>query len=235
MDNLWIYLWLFVFTPLIISVIVFLVVLIRSPFKFPYKKIVFDVSGTKKPKIEDYIDRMLIDNGIDEIDFYMLKMLDWKNDGLEKIKKSAYKKRRREQFESSLDWDHAFIFIFTRNRTRYKQVNYVKYPYTVVEEVAEYSCSYEYLKDRFDQLEEIDFETILSEYHSKKQRSLMTKELREQIAFRDGYTCQICGKYMPDGVGLHIDHIIPVSKGGKSVPSNLRVLCSKCNGRKSDH
>lgn len=63
---------------------------------------------------------------------------------------------------------------------------------------------------------------------------LMTPELRKQIAERDHYTCQICGKYMPDGVGLHIDHIIPVSKGGKTVPSNLQVLCSKCNGHKSD-
>ena len=51
---------------------------------------------------------------------------------------------------------------------------------------------------------------------------------------RDNYTCQICGKYMPDGVGLHIDHIIPVSKGGKSVESKLQVLCSKCNGSKSN-
>ena len=60
----------------------------------------------------------------------------------------------------------------------------------------------------------------------------MTKQLREQIARRDNYTCQICGKYMPDGVGLHVDHIVPVAKGGKTVPSNLQVLCSKCNGRK---
>ena len=96
MDNLWLYLWIFVFIPFIISTIVFLVVLIRSPFKFPYKKIVFDVSGTKKPKIEDYIDRMLIDNGMDEIDCAMLNMFDWKKDSLDKIKKSAYKRRRRE-------------------------------------------------------------------------------------------------------------------------------------------
>lgn len=233
MEDYWFYLWLFVFVPLIISVIVFLTVLIRSPFKFPYRKITFDVSGTKKPKIEDYIDRHLIGDGMNLIDGYMLKMLDWKKDCLKKIKRSAYKGRRREQYEASLDWKHAFIFIFTRKKTRYKQVNYVRYPYTVIEEAGRFSCSYEYLKDRYDQLEEIDFEAILSEYHSKKQRSLMTKELREQIAFRDNFTCQICGKYMPDGVGLHIDHIVPVSKGGKSVPSNLQVLCSKCNGRKS--
>ena len=39
---------------------------------------------------------------------------------------------------------------------------------------------------------------------------------------------------VPDEVGLHIDHIIPVSKGGKTIKSNLRVLCSKCNGKKSN-
>ena len=49
---------------------------------------------------------------------------------------------------------------------------------------------------------------------------------------RDNYTCQICGKHMPDEVGLHIDHIISIKNGGKSTPSNLRVLCSKCNGKK---
>ena len=60
----------------------------------------------------------------------------------------------------------------------------------------------------------------------------MKKSLRDQIAFRDNYTCQICGKQMSDGVGLHVDHIISIKNGGKSVPSNLRVLCSKCNGKK---
>lgn len=233
MKEVWVYLWVFLFTPIIISLITLLIVYIKSPFKFPYQRIVFDVSGTKQPKIEDYIDSLLIDQRMDSIDQRMLKMLDWKKTCLEKIKKSIFKKRRQEQFDSCLDWDRAFVFVFTRKKTRYKQVNYVRYPYTVVETVKEYSCSYTYIKDRFDQLEEIDFEAVLSVYHSKHQRRLMTKELRDQIAQRDNFTCRICGKYMPDGVGLHIDHIVPISKGGKSVPSNLQVLCSKCNGKKS--
>lgn len=62
----------------------------------------------------------------------------------------------------------------------------------------------------------------------------MTKELRNKVIIRDNYTCQSCGKYMPDEVGLQVDHIVPVSKGGKTVLSNLQVLCSKCNGKKSD-
>ena len=60
----------------------------------------------------------------------------------------------------------------------------------------------------------------------------MTRELRRRIIERDNYTCQICGKYMPDEVGLHVDHIIPIKCGGKSVESNLQVLCDKCNLRK---
>ena len=83
-------------------------------------------------------------------------------------------------------------------------------------------------------LQKIDFQCTLNEYHCKNQRKPMTKALRKEIMLRDNYTCQICGKYMPDEVGLHIDHIIPVSKGGKTIVSNLQVLCSKCNGKKSN-
>lgn len=90
------------------------------------------------------------------------------------------------------------------------------------------------LQEIYDELKSIGFETTLKKYHSKNQRKLMTPALRRKIIERDNYTCQICGKYMPDEVGLHVDHIVPVAKGGKSVESNLQVLCSKCNGRKSD-
>lgn len=69
---------------------------------------------------------------------------------------------------------------------------------------------------------------------AESERSKMTKALREQIMERDNYTCQICGRYMPDGFGLHIDHIVPISKGGRSVPENLQVLCAKCNLSKSN-
>ena len=233
MKEVWVYLLILVFIPIIISAIVTLVIFVRSPFRFPYQTITFDVSGAKQPKIEDYIDRYLIDYRMVYIDNRMSQINSWKKRSEEQVRKSAYKKRRTRQFNECLDLGNAFKFVFTRRKTRYRQVNYVRHPYTVIETVQEYRCSYDYILNRFKKLEEIDFEAVLSVYHSKNQRRLMTKELRDQIAFRDHFTCQICGKYMPDGVGLHIDHIIPVSKGGKSVPSNLQVLCSKCNGRKS--
>lgn len=41
--------------------------------------------------------------------------------------------------------------------------------------------------------------------------------------------CAACGKRTK----LTIDHIIPISKGGPNVPSNIQGLCFKCNRSKS--
>ena len=34
------------------------------------------------------------------------------------------------------------------------------------------------------------------------------------------------------GCILHVDHIIPFSKGGKTLLENLQTLCSQCNAAK---
>lgn len=61
------------------------------------------------------------------------------------------------------------------------------------------------------------------------ERSLMTEKLRYQVLQRDGFRCCICGASSQDGVKLHVDHIKPVSKGGKTELNNLRTLCDRCN------
>lgn len=68
------------------------------------------------------------------------------------------------------------------------------------------------------------------------QRQLMTRDLREQIKKRDRYKCAQCGISLKDEphLLLEIDHIIPVSKGGKTVPENLQTLCWRCNRSKSN-
>lgn len=62
-----------------------------------------------------------------------------------------------------------------------------------------------------------------------EQRRLMKASLRYEILTRDGFRCKICGASADDGVTLHVDHIIPVSKGGLTEKSNLRTLCERCN------
>ena len=61
------------------------------------------------------------------------------------------------------------------------------------------------------------------------QRSLMSQSLRYDVMRRDGFRCVLCGRSASDGVQLHVDHIQPVSKGGKTELSNLRTLCQDCN------
>ena len=62
-----------------------------------------------------------------------------------------------------------------------------------------------------------------------EQRRLMSDSLRYDVLRRDNFRCQLCGSSAKDGVKLHVDHILPVSKGGKTEISNLRTLCERCN------
>ena len=68
----------------------------------------------------------------------------------------------------------------------------------------------------------------------KRERSKMSASLRYDVMKRDHFRCTICGRSADDGVTLHVDHIKPVSKGGKTEMSNLRPLCDYCNLGKSD-
>lgn len=207
----------------------------NNPYKYPYKVIRLDISRKRNVQLEDEIDRYLCKkNSITIFRDHYQYVQDWKRETEEKISKSLLKTWRRKQYFEIIDDEHMFIFLLTRGQTRYSQINYVKTPYKVNVEVNRAGCNLKQVEERYRLLSEIDFQCTLNEYHSKDQRKLMTKELKDQIKKRDNYTCKVCGKYMPDEVGLHIDHIIPVSKGGKSIPSNLQVLCSKCNGSKSN-
>ena len=68
-----------------------------------------------------------------------------------------------------------------------------------------------------------------------EQRRLMTDSLRYDVMKRDGFRCVLCGATTKeDNVKLHVDHIIPIAKGGKTELSNLRPLCERCNLGKRD-
>ena len=60
-------------------------------------------------------------------------------------------------------------------------------------------------------------------------------KLRFEILKRDNFTCQYCGKSQKDGATLHVDHIKPFSKGGRTIPENLVTACFECNIGKSDN
>jgi hypothetical protein len=60
--------------------------------------------------------------------------------------------------------------------------------------------------------------------------------LRLKVLSRDNFRCIFCGKSPAIDIGtkLHIDHVTPFSKGGRSVLENLQTLCEECNLGKRD-
>lgn len=60
-------------------------------------------------------------------------------------------------------------------------------------------------------------------YHNKSPN-------KYSILRRDNFKCIYCGKSsIEDGVKLHVDHIVPKSKGGKNVRNNYITSCEDCN------
>lgn len=221
----------------ILSIVIIIKIIkkiLKSPFNYPYFNKSFDVSGKKNSDLIDLIDAFLIDGGFFGIQRQHETIEKWKAACNVKIEKCILKKYRMKQFQQCIDDYRAFVFYLERKQTRYQQRNYVKTSYYVYQTIDKRHFDYEWLCERNEMLKKINFECTIKAYHNKNQRNLLTNDLKRKIKIRDNYTCQICGKYMPDEVGLHIDHIIPISKGGKSIPSNLQVLCSKCNGHKSN-
>ena len=54
---------------------------------------------------------------------------------------------------------------------------------------------------------------------------------RYRILARDRFRCVLCGNspsHDPSCV-LHVDHVVPYSRGGKTAADNLRTLCAECN------
>ncbi len=65
------------------------------------------------------------------------------------------------------------------------------------------------------------------------ERGKVSNKLRIMVYERDGYKCRYCGR----GEGeckLEVDHIKPISKGGKSTYDNLQTLCEDCNKQKDN-
>lgn len=51
---------------------------------------------------------------------------------------------------------------------------------------------------------------------------------------RDDYRCMYCGKKIEQKSDLSTDHVVPRSRGGKTVFENMVTACRKCNARKDN-
>jgi 5-methylcytosine-specific restriction endonuclease McrA len=71
---------------------------------------------------------------------------------------------------------------------------------------------------------------ILKEYQKKKTTVRYSKH---NVFLRDGYTCQYCGDDVARKTAT-LDHVLPVSHGGKTTFENTVCACATCNANKGN-
>ena len=72
---------------------------------------------------------------------------------------------------------------------------------------------------------------MLKEYQKPKSTIRLSKR---NVFLRDLYVCQYCDKEVKDSEAT-LDHVHPVSQGGKNTWTNLTTACKPCNYRKANH
>ncbi len=82
----------------------------------------------------------------------------------------------------------------------------------------------------------VDNKTQQIDVSSHKTSRNINLRLRFLVMKRDNFKCCCCGRSPATnpGLELHIDHIIPWSKGGETTIDNLQTLCRDCNLGKSN-
>lgn len=90
-------------------------------------------------------------------------------------------------------------------------------------------------KDRYIRVDgDLDTTDFICSYCLKCELTGMSgawERLRFRILNRDEFICRYCGAspLTSNKVLLHIDHIMPRSKGGTNAESNLITACGQCN------
>ena len=66
-----------------------------------------------------------------------------------------------------------------------------------------------------------------------RNRKKAVKFSRINVMTRDKFRCQYCGRRLPMSK-LNYDHVVPRSRGGRTVWENIVTACYPCNDRKGD-
>jgi len=76
----------------------------------------------------------------------------------------------------------------------------------------------------------VDVPSIIRLVYLVKKPFLPRKLSKKEVFLRDKFTCQYCGKKVPD---LTLDHVVPRRQHGSHTWENVVAACNRCNLRKA--
>lgn len=105
----------------------------------------------------------------------------------------------------------------------------IKYPIIINEsfEIIEPSASRQFTDEEL-----VKFGKIPKSFTDERKQ--ISRSIKTAIYNKAGGRCQICGAPLTFEEAT-IDHILPISRGGKNEEDNYAVVCSACNTRKSNN
>lgn len=70
-------------------------------------------------------------------------------------------------------------------------------------------------------------------YRSRKKfkGGVLSRGIRKSLMHLQNGLCIVCKVDLTE-TSIHLDHIVPLSKGGLNIDSNIQLLCSSCNCKK---
>lgn len=157
--------------------------------------------------IETYMSSHQHDTNANELWNYFDKVMAWAKILFPQVQKEM----------KSVQWGHLY------NKFKDKQFN----PFELAEKVKAL-----YKDDEVTKKAGIYNYLLTGEEKHLNTRTFSKNQIAEAFTKQDGH-CLSCGEVF-ELKDMHADHILPWSKGGKTHPDNLQMLCRKCNLEKSD-
>lgn len=101
-------------------------------------------------------------------------------------------------------------------------------PYTLDQKRDLLELAYYRLGSRRYERHQARHAAVAARRRAKIKTGTFEKFTRAEIIERDRSICHLCGKVCAPNE-IHIDHVIPLSKGGTHTRGNVKVACATCN------
>lgn len=159
-----------------------------------------------------------------------------------KMRLSDGQKNRLAQLDSRIadfrasnghrDETHKFNYIYSKIENRQDLLGQIKHALVAGERKAEREKEIKEKRQSHQKYlaSELSRARAIAETETSKIRK-QAQQKRDRI--ERASSCPYCGQSLA-GREVHLDHIYPVSKGGRSLEANMVYVCAECNSKKKD-